>query len=83
MIFTERVADDSGALAVGFVVIQPHFVHGEQNSPVHGFETVAHVGDRPRLVDRHGVGDKRAFELVVHLHIQHFGHGERFLKFLG
>ncbi len=83
VIFTQHVADDSCALAVSLVVVQSHFVHGEQNSSVHGFESVANVGNRAGFIDRHCIGDERAFQLRVHLNVEDFRHFKRFLKFFG
>ena len=44
VIFTDRVADDAGALFIRFVVRVAEFVHRPEDAPVDGFQPVAHVG---------------------------------------
>ena len=81
--FTKDVTDDTGALAVVLVVVKPHLVHGVEDAPMHGLETVPDVGNGARLVDRHRIGDEGALEFVVHLDVEDARHLERLFKFFG
>ena len=47
MEFADDVTDHAGGLLVGPVVRVAQLVHGEEDSPVHGLEAVAHVRDGP------------------------------------
>ena len=55
VILTYDIADDAGRFLVGLVVIVAEFVHGVENAPVHGFESVPHIRDGPPDDDAHGV----------------------------
>ena len=41
-----------GSIARGAAVAQAHAVHRIQDAPLHGLETVAHIGQRAALDDR-------------------------------
>ena len=61
MVFTQHVAHDARGLPERLVRRDAHLVHRIQDAPVHGLQAVAHVGQRPRHDDRHGVGDEGFF----------------------
>ena len=65
MVFAQHVAHDTGALAVGFVRGHAQLVHGVQNAPVDGLQTVAHVGQGPADDNGHGIADKGFFQLML------------------
>ena len=46
VIFTHTVADDTRRLFVRLVGREPHLVHGVQNAPLHGLQTVFDAGKR-------------------------------------
>ena len=53
----EHLADDAGALAVLLRGVEPHLAHRVQDAALHRLEAVAHVGQRARGDDRHGIGE--------------------------
>ena len=65
MVFAQHVAHDAGALAVGLVRGHAQLVHGIQNAPVDGLQTVAHVGQRTADDYGHGIADKGFLELML------------------
>ena len=67
VVLTKYVTDDTGALTVGLVVEQVQFAHRVQNTSVHGFKSVADVGDGTGNVDRHCVGNEGLFHFLFHL----------------
>ena len=67
VIFTQNVADDKRTLTVRSVRGEVQFVHRIEYTAVNGFKSVPDVRDSSRYVDRHGVCDKRLFELAVDL----------------
>jgi hypothetical protein len=71
MIAAQHVADGRGALAVGLVAGQAVLVHGVQYAPVHGLQTVPHVGQGAAHDDGHGVLDVGAGHLVHQLGIDY------------
>jgi hypothetical protein len=68
----QHVAHAGGGLLQGLVIGQVVLVHGIQDTPVHGLETVPHVGQRPVDDDRHGVFDKGAFHLLDQFTLYNF-----------
>ena len=44
MVFTQAVAHDAGALAVGLVRGDAQFVHGVEDAALHGLQAVLHAG---------------------------------------
>ena len=79
MEFTEHVADYQRALTVRLVRGKGKFVvHIEQYPAVHGLESVAHVGNCARYVDRHGVGYKGLLYFTFDVYVHHLGAGEHF-----
>jgi len=55
MVLAHHFTDDLGALARGLVVRQSHFVHAEEDAPIHRLEAVADIGERAAHDDAHGV----------------------------
>jgi hypothetical protein len=52
MIAAQHVADGRGALAVGLVAGEAVLVHGVEDAPVDGLQTVPHVGQgAPTMTD--------------------------------
>ena len=47
MVFTNDVTDDAGGLFIRSVKRIGQVVHGVEDAPVHGFESVAHIRDGP------------------------------------
>ena len=72
VVFTDDVADDAGGFFIGFVPVVAQFAHGEQRAPVHGFEPVAHVGQRTSHDYAHGVIEVGLFHLVFEIDGQDF-----------
>src|SRR5262245_1705222 len=64
VIFTHHLAHDAGALDVLLVPLEPKLVHAKQDAPMHGFETIAHVGQSPAHDHAHGVIEIGAFHFV-------------------
>ena len=64
MVLAHHFADDLGALARGAVGLQAHFVHPEQDAPVHRLEAVADIRQRPAHDHAHGVIEVRAPHFV-------------------
>ena len=67
VIASQHVAHAGGGLLEGSVAGQVVLVHGVEDTPVHGLQAVAHVGQRPSHDDGHGV-----FDIGV-LHLRHKG----------
>ena len=65
VVFAEHVADDARGLAEGLVRRDAELVHGIEDAAMHGLEAVAHVGQRAADDDRHRIGNKRFFQLVL------------------
>ena len=64
VIISRGIAADFCALAVAAVGGQAQVVHGHQDAPLHGLQTVAHVGESAGDDDAHG---------VVEVRLAHFG----------
>ncbi|OPZ92473.1 MAG: hypothetical protein BWY73_00795 [candidate division TA06 bacterium ADurb.Bin417] len=67
MVLTHHLADDTGALLVGAVAVQPQLLHGVKDAPVDGLEAVAGVRQRPADDDAHRVIDVGALHLRFEL----------------
>ncbi len=65
VVLAHHRADDSGALHVAPVRLQPHLVHREQDAAVDGLQAVADVGQRAPDDDRHGVVEIRGAHLLL------------------
>ena len=65
VVFTDDVADDAGALAVGPVIVVARLGHGEEDAAVHRLEAVAHVGQGPADDDGKGVFEIRFAYLIL------------------
>ena len=46
VVFTDHIADHAGGLFIGAVPVVFQLVHSVEHAAVHGFETVAHIGQR-------------------------------------
>eukprot|EP00963_Diacronema_lutheri_P009217 scaffold826_cov335-Pavlova_lutheri.AAC.11 len=55
MELSQHFSDDSRTLSEGFVGRKSEFVHGEEDPPVHGFESVPRIRQRSSHDHRHGV----------------------------
>ena len=64
MVLAHDFTDDFGALARGLVGRQAHFVHSEEDAPIHRLEAVADVRERTAHDDAHGVIEIRPPHLV-------------------
>jgi hypothetical protein len=71
MIAAQHVADGGGALAVGLVAGEAVLVHGVEDAPVDGLQTVPHVGQGAPHDDGHGVLDVAGFHFVHKLGIHY------------
>ena len=67
MIPAEHVADAGGGFFEGLVRGQVVLVHGVEDTPVHGLETVAHIRQRTSDDDGHGILDVRGLHLMDEL----------------
>ncbi len=84
VVLAQHVADHPSALLVGLVRVQAHLLHGEEDAPVHGLQAVAHVGQRARDDDRHGVVEVGGLHLLLDgdldgpgAHVRHRGWSPR------
>ena len=57
MVFSHRIAYDTGTFPVGPVVTDPQFIHVVQSAALYRFESVSYVRQRPGDNDTHGVID--------------------------
>ena len=55
MVLTNHVADHASGFLVRFVPVVAQFAHGEQHPPMHRFQAIAHVRQRPPDDHAHGV----------------------------
>ena len=69
MIPAQHVAHAGRGFLKRLVRRQVVLIHGVENTPVHGLETVAHIGQRAADNDRHRVVDVRAFHLMDKLRL--------------
>ena len=67
MVFTEYIADDTRRLSVRLVRRYAQFGHGIQYAAVYGLQTVAHIRQRARYDNRHRIGYKRFFQLILNI----------------
>src|SRR5262249_27072734 len=64
---THSLADDLGTLRVLLVELQPHLMHGVQNSAMNGFEAISNVGKSSPDDDRHRVVEIRTLHLIFNV----------------
>ena len=64
MIFTHDIADQTGRFLVRLVPSVAHIVHGVENSPMHGLQSITHVRQRTTDDDAHGVGHEGLTHLI-------------------
>jgi hypothetical protein len=76
VVFANHVADDARRLLVGLVPVVGKLVHGEKHAPMHGFQAIAHVRQRPADDHAHGVVEVRVTHLLFEADRQGF-FGER------
>ena len=62
--FTHCVTHRAGRFQIGFVMGVAHLMHGVKNAPMHGFETVTQVRNRPAHDHAHRVIEIGAFHLI-------------------
>ena len=55
MIFTHRIADNTGRLSVGLVGTEAQLAHIIKHTALHGFKAVPGIGNRPGRNDAHGI----------------------------
>ena len=67
VVFTDDVADDARRLLVGPVPVVAELAHGVQHAPMHGLQTIAHVGQRAPDDDAHRVVEIRLAHLVFEI----------------
>ena len=82
VIAAQHVADAGGRLLERLVRRETVLVHGVQYAPVHGLETVAHVGKRTRDDDAHGVVNKAGLHLADDLRRDNLLLGEHYIFWL-
>ena len=75
MVTAQHRTDGVGAFAVGFVRRQPVFMHGIENPPVNGFQTVPHIRQGSRHDDRHGIFQKALFHFLFQVDGDQLGMG--------
>ncbi len=73
VILLQAFAHDTGALHVLAIVQHAHIVHGIQDAAMHGFETVANVGERAPDDHRHRIVEIRTPHLVFNVDGLHVG----------
>jgi hypothetical protein len=66
MVLTKYISDDPSALLERPVITKSHLMHGIENSPMHRFESVSHVGKCTAYDDRHGIIEIRLFHLIFY-----------------
>jgi hypothetical protein len=72
VVLTDHVTDDAGGFLVRLVPVVVQLVHREQHAPVHGLETVAHVGQGPPDDHAHGVVEIGLAHLVFEIYRDDF-----------
>ena len=65
VVLTEHLTHHTGALSIGPITRQAQLVHGVQDPPVHGFQTIAGIGQRPSHDHAHRVLQIGARHLVA------------------
>ena len=65
VVLAEHVAYHASALAVRAVRGEPQLVHGVEDPPLHRFEAVAHIRQRPSHDHAHRVFEVRALHLLM------------------
>lgn len=72
VIFTDHVADDTGRLLIRPIPIVVELVHRKQNSPVHGLEAIAGIGEGATDNHAHGVIEVTASHFLFEADRQSF-----------
>jgi hypothetical protein len=72
MVLADHIADHTGRLLVGLVVVVAQFAHREQHTPVHWLQTVAGIRQRTPHNHAHGVIEVRLAHLVFEIYRQDF-----------
>ena len=72
MVFTQHLADDTGALAVRAVVAYTHVIHGIENAPVYRFQPVTYIREGTRHDDTHRIVEVRALHFVFYIYRSDF-----------
>ena len=80
VILTQHIAHAGGRLLEGLVAGEAALIHGVEDAPVDGLQTVPHIGQGPAHDDRHGVLDVRVLHLMlqIDLHDLLVGKGDIF-----
>ena len=68
VIFTDNIAHHAGRFAIGLVVIIAIFVHRMENTSMHGLQAVAHIRQRARNNNAHGVIEIRGTHLFFDIY---------------
>ena len=55
MILTNDITDNTSRFDVGTIVTVAQLAHGKQGTPVHGFQTITHIGQCPAHNNGHGI----------------------------
>src|SRR5690606_6372409 len=64
MIFTHHLTDNTRRLTVWSVIGEVHLVHGVENSPVYGLETITHIRQSAAHNNAHSVIEIGALHLL-------------------
>ncbi len=72
VVFTDDVAHHAGGFLVRLVPVVAELVHGKKHAPMHGFQAVAHIGQRPAHDHAHGVIQIGLTHLVFEIDVQDF-----------
>jgi hypothetical protein len=66
------VTDDAGGFLIRFIPVIAQFAHGEQRPPMHRFESIAHIRQRPADDHAHGVIEIRLPHFVFEIDRKNF-----------
>jgi len=71
MILAQDVANNTGALFVRLVPETPQLIHGEEDTAMHGFQTIAKVRQRSTNDNAHGVLEVGLLHLVLDVDVEY------------
>ena len=68
VVFTHGIANDTRRFPVPLIRVEVHLVHGKQDTPLYGFQAVAHIWQGACYNNAHGVVDVAFFHFLIDIY---------------
>ncbi len=62
VVFTDHIPDHAGRFFVGFIPLEPQFIHGKQYTAMHRLQAIAHIRQVAADDNTHGIIEIRLLE---------------------